>query len=340
MRILLLIPLLLAVACAGKGDTRPAVEELIKQGHEREIPKLDLKVETVETKLPPQKEGYRIGVNDVLDVRVPGHPEFGGDLTRADANAFGFRVMEDGKVYLPRIGGIPAAGRTQLELQADLNERMQKYLKDPYVSTYVLRYESQKFFVLGGVAKPGTFPVDGRTTLLQGLGSAGGIKIGSDLERAFVIRDRTLLPISLSDLLVRGDTSRNIFMQHGDLVYVPPEIRQEVYVLGEVDRPGRVPISPFRPLTLVAAIAEAQGLDRLYASKNKIHVFRGSLQAPTSFTITEADLNNYGAHIYLKSGDIIHIDPSGLANWNRTLRLLFDWSNNAAALAVAVAAFK
>ncbi|MHC4974603.1 MAG: polysaccharide biosynthesis/export family protein, partial [Planctomycetota bacterium] len=144
MRMPILIPCLLIVACASKGDTRPAVEALIEQGHQREAVKLDLKVKTVETKLPPQKEGYRIGVNDVLDVRVPGHPEFGGDLTRADAKAFGFRVMEDGKVYLPHIGGVPAAGRTPIELQDDLNERMHKFLKDPYVSAYVLRYESQK----------------------------------------------------------------------------------------------------------------------------------------------------------------------------------------------------
>ena len=59
----------------------------------------------------------------------------------------------------------------------------------------------------------------------------------------------------------------------------------------------------------------------------------------TPGTITEDDLNKYGAHIYLKSGDIIHIDPSGLANWNRTLNLLFNWSSGAAALAVAAAAF-
>jgi len=332
MRILPIATLLLCFGCASP-DTRPAVEALVAEGQQREKPKLELKVKTVATELPAPGKGYRIGVNDVLDVRVPGLKGFGGDLTRADARAFGYTVMEDGKVYLPYVRGIAAKGRTALEVQAELGETMQKFLKDPVVLVRVLRYESQKFFVLGGVEEPGAFPVDGITTLLQGIGDAAGIRDGADIERAFVVRGSTLLPISLGDLLLRGDTSRNIVMEHGDLVYVPAEIRQEVYVLGEVVKPGRLPISPFRRMTLAAALSEAGGIDRLYASKKEIRVFRGSWQAPQSFTVTEQDVNNYGAHIFLESGDVIHVAPSGLANWNRTLTLLLPFSGTAASLA-------
>ena len=335
MRSFPIATLLLCFGCASSSATRPAVEALVAQGQEQEKPKLDLRVETVATKLPAPPKSYRIGINDVLDVRVPGLPDFGGDLTRADARAFGFTVLEDGKVYLPFIGGVPAADRSALEVQRDVSERLKKFVKEPFVSVRVLRYDSQKFFVLGGVNEPGAFPVDGITTLLQGLGDAKGIRGGSDIERAFVVRGRTLLPISLGDLLLRGDTSRNIVMQHGDLVYVPGEIRQEVYVLGEVVRPGRVPISPFRPLTLAAALAEAGGIDRLNASRKEIRVFRGSWQAPKSFTVTEQDVNRYGAHIRLRSGDIIHVAPRGLATWSRTLTLMFSWSSDAANLAIA-----
>lgn len=335
MRILLLAALLLWAACASTSDTRPAVEALIAQGQQHEKPSLDLQVETVLTKLPTTVEEYRLGVNDVLDVRAPGLAEFGGKPKSPGAEASGYPVMQDGKVYLPYVGGMLAAGRTALEIQSNLNKRLQKLLEKPFVAVRVLRYESKKFFVLGGVNRPGAFPVDGVTTLLAGIAAAEGIRDGGDIERAYVVRGRTLLPISLGDLLLRGDTSRNIVMQNGDLVYVPGEIRQEVYVLGEVDKPGRVAISPFRPLTLAAALAEAAGLDRINASKDEIRVFRGSWQSPKAFTITEGDLNRYGAHIFLRSGDVVHVAPSGLATWSRTLTLLFSGSGSAATLAIA-----
>ena len=338
MKAPLLATLLLCFGCGSSSNTRPAVEALVAQGQQQQTPKLDLKVKQVATRLPTPQKGYRIGINDVLDVRVPGLPEFGGDLTRADAQAFGFTVMDDGKVYLPYVAGILAQGRTALEVQADLSKRMERFLKQPVVSVRVLRYESQKFFVLGGVKNPGAFPVDGITTLLQGLGDAEGIRDGADIERAFVVRGRTLLPISLGDILLRGDTSRNIVMQHGDLVYVPAEIRAEVFVLGEVVKPNRFSISPFRPLSLASALAQAGGIDRLYASKKEIRVFRGSWQAPESFTLTEEDVNKYGAHIFLRSGDVVHIAPSGLATWNRTLILLFAGTANATNLIIAGAA--
>ena len=95
MRSFQIATLLLCFACASKSRTRPAVEALVAQGQEHKKPKLDLKVETVATKLPAPPKYYRIGINDVLDVRVPGLPDFGGDLTRADARAFGFTVLED-----------------------------------------------------------------------------------------------------------------------------------------------------------------------------------------------------------------------------------------------------
>ena len=132
-------------------------------------------------------------------------------------------------------------------VQTDLSERFQKYKDAPLVSVRVLRYRSQKFLVLGGVEKPGAFAVDGSTTLLEGVAHAEGIRDGADVERAYVVRRSALVPVNLGDLLLRGETGKNIVMRDGDVVFVPPEIRQEVYVLGEVRQPGRIAISPSAP---------------------------------------------------------------------------------------------
>jgi polysaccharide export outer membrane protein len=333
------LALLLVAACKSPPEEASAsVRALIEEGRVRTVPDLDLASTVVETELPAVEEEYRIGAGDVLDVRVPGMPDFGGDLTRADANAFGYEVMRDGQVHLPLVGAVPAAGRTPLEVQRDLDERFKEFHDTPLVSVRVLRYESQKFYVLGGVQNPGAFPVDGTTTLLEGIGLAKGIRDGSDIERAYVVRKNALLPVSLGDLLLRGETSRNIVMRDGDVVFVPPEIRQEVYVLGEVREPGRVPISPYRPLTIVAALADAEGLDRLYGDRDEIVIFRGSWQKPRSFTLTEEELNRFGTHIVLKPGDIVHVAPRGLANWSRTLSLLLPWATDITSTAVAATA--
>ena len=83
--------------------------------------------------------------------------------------------------------------------------------------------------------------------MLDGIALAGGIRETGDIEGAYVIRAGKLLPVSLGDILLRGDTSRNVAMQHGDMVYVPDKTDWKVYVLGEVEKPGIVPMDLARP---------------------------------------------------------------------------------------------
>jgi polysaccharide export outer membrane protein len=178
------------------------------------------------------------------------------------------------------------------------------------------------------VARPGVFAVDGDTSLLEGVALAGGILETGDIEGAYVIRGAKLLPVSLGDILLRGDTSRNVYMQNGDLVYVPDKADWKVYVLGEVKRPGIVPMGG-RGLSLADALAHVGGVDPLYADKNVIRVFRGSWQAPRAYTLSVEDVYRSGAGIALKPGDRIIVAPRGLANWNRAATLLLPFIQTA-----------
>jgi polysaccharide export outer membrane protein len=338
-----LVPVAVAIGCSGAPRRNDDVRALVGENHDRVVPRLDLRVEAVATELPPQDTGYRVGVGDVLDVRVPGHPEFsnfrtGRDEPGADRPG-GVTVKEDGRIYLPNLGGVQAAGRSVLEVQADLVERLRAFLERPFVSVDVLRYQSQKFFVLGAVQLPGVFPADGETTLLEGIARAGGARPGADLEGAYVVRGRTLLPISLADILLRGDTSRNVVMRHGDLVFLPDAVQWRVFVVGEVTKPGAVPL-PQTGLSLAAALAEAGGLDRTNASRREIRVYRGSWQAPRVFTLTEEDVLVAGHEVQLKPGDRIHVAPRGLATWSRTLTLMFPFLDSAVTGLAAVAALQ
>lgn len=323
---------LFLAACASRRDNSAVVEALVRQSGERSVPKFELKVERVETELPEQRKEYRLGVNDLLQVSVVGHPEFSGS-----PGSPGFRVQPDGSVHFPMVS-LQAAGRTVGEVRTSLLEALREYLKEPQASVEIVRYESQKFYVLGAVGAPGAFPVDGDTTLLEGLALAGGPRDNGDLEGAYVIRGRALLPVSLGDLVLRGDTSRNVLMQDGDFVYVPLAADWKVFVLGEVRAPGSVSIPQRTGLNLAAAIAAVGGIDPLYGKKSGVTVYRGSWQRPELFTLHIEDVYRYGTSIALRPGDRVVVAPKGLASYNRVLTLLLPILQSPLALAVTTGA--
>jgi polysaccharide export outer membrane protein len=181
------------------------------------------------------------------------------------------------------------------------------------------------------------FAVDGDNSLLEGVALAGGILDTGDIEGAYVIRNAKLLPVSLGDILLRGDTSRNVLMGDGDLLYVPDKADWKVYVLGEVKRPGIVPMGG-RGLNLADALAFVGGIDPLYANRNVVRIFRGSWQEPKAYTLSVEDIYRSGAGIALKPGDRIIIAPRGLANWNRTATLLLPFIDTALTSATVAAA--
>lgn len=109
---------------------------------------------------------YRVGAGDVLEISVFGVK----DLDRT------VRVNTDGDISMPLIGAVRAGGHTVPELQEIIAAKLKKgYLQDPQVSVFVKDFISQQVTVNGSVAKPGIYPLTGKTSLLQALALAGGM---------------------------------------------------------------------------------------------------------------------------------------------------------------------
>ncbi|HEX5138932.1 MAG TPA: polysaccharide biosynthesis/export family protein [Planctomycetota bacterium] len=328
--------LLLLAACSSTPEANPeVVAQLVKAGPapiERRV-----KVEAIETEPPAAAGPYRIGVNDVLNIVVVGHPELTATGSDPAGVPVGTRVQSDGRIYPAMIDGVTVAGKTTAEVRDLLKQAYAAYLKDPQVSVEMLRFESQRFYVLGHVQQPLVLPVDGNTTLLDGIARAGGIKDTGDIEGAYVIRSGKLLSVSLGDILLRGDTSRNVAMQNGDMVYVPDKTDWKVYVLGEVRQPGIVPMDS-RGLNLADAIAAAEGLDLTNSRKSEITIFRGGWQHPQAFRVSITDVYQFGASIPLHPGDRVVVGTRGLATWARTITLLTPWMQSGATIAAVAAA--
>jgi len=324
--------ILLLAACGGPRGREGSLDELLAAGSEvADVPlsARGLHVEVVSTDLPPQVMEYRIGPNDVLNIVVLDHEEFSSPRARDyTGGVLGTVVRKDGQVHIPMVGPVPAAGLTLEEFQEMLREHLGRFVKTPHLSVDILRYESQKFYVLGEVNRPGAFAVTGATTLLEGIGLAGGVKPEGNLERAYVVRDGALLPINLASLLLRGDTSRNVYMRHMDLVYIPSAADQTVYVLGEVLRPGAVPIRESR-LNLAQALAEAGGLKHVEARRRSIKLIRGSWQEPTVYTLKYDTVLELGDRIRLEPGDRVVVTPTTLTTMSRYMEQILPFLQGA-----------
>ncbi|HUB08679.1 MAG TPA: polysaccharide biosynthesis/export family protein, partial [Myxococcales bacterium] len=113
----------------------------------------------------PEQGEYRIGVDDVVEVAVfRDH-----DLSRT------LPVRPDGRISLPLLGDVQAAGLTTTDLEKEVAARLAPFVDKPAVAVIVREINSQRFFVVGQVAHPGVFPLRGRVTVLQALAQAGGL---------------------------------------------------------------------------------------------------------------------------------------------------------------------
>jgi len=84
-------------------------------------------------------------------------------------------VSQAGTVSLPLIGAVQAAGQTEQGLSKTVTEKYRTYLKNPSVSVGVTGYDSYKIYITGEVRRPGVFTFQEKTTLLQGIATAGGL---------------------------------------------------------------------------------------------------------------------------------------------------------------------
>lgn len=192
-----------------------------------------------------------LAAGDVVTVTVFNRPE----LTTT------VYVSDHGTIDVPLAGSIPVVGLapTVAAERVATAYREGQYLIDPQVNIVLAAFRSQQISVLGEVARPGRFPMDTRTSVLDALAQAGGVtQLGA--ERAFILRrgsggvDR--FEVDLSDLLSQG-SGQLIELRAGDTVVVP---RAELfYIYGEVQRPNSYAVRA-KGMTVIEAISVAGGL--------------------------------------------------------------------------------
>jgi len=205
---------------------------------------------------------YRVGVGDTLKVDVYGEQDLCG----------AFEVYDGGWIAYPLVGRLQAQGLTLPQLTEALSAALaQRFLVDPHVSVQVERYASQPVQVLGAVAQPGVFYLEGTTTVRQMLALAGGVVSEKAIKEVRVEREtegqRQVHVLKLERLLADGEG--DLVLQSGDVVNVVEGL--VVYVSGQVKKSGTVPF--WDGLTVTRALAEAGGPDT-YAKLRSAYLLR------------------------------------------------------------------
>jgi polysaccharide export outer membrane protein len=158
---------------------------------------------------------YVIGAEDLLDISVWKEP----DLTRT------VPVRPDGKISLPLLNDIQAAGETPTQLAAHVTESLKRYVTDPQVTVIVTAINSQRVYLLGEVTRAGAYPLLPGMTVLQALSSAGGLTQYAHLQKIYVLRDaegsQTKFAFNYKEFLKGRNPEQNVVLKVGDTIVVP-----------------------------------------------------------------------------------------------------------------------
>ena len=158
---------------------------------------------------------FVIGPNDVLTVVFWRDKDMSSDVA----------VRPDGKISLPLLNDVQAAGLTPEQLRQQITSAAARLVEDPTVTVVVKEINSRKVFITGQVAKPGPYPLTGPTTVLQLIAMAGGVLEYADAKNITVMRTESGKPVSFGfnykDVVKRKNLKQNIELRPGDTVIVP-----------------------------------------------------------------------------------------------------------------------
>jgi polysaccharide export outer membrane protein len=246
----------------------------------------------------------RIGANDLLTVSVYGAPE----LSRS------VRVDSEGFIRLPMLmRRIKAQGSMPVEVEAAIAGalREEQLIVDPFVTVTVAQYASRPISVVGAVKRPLTFQADAPLTLLEALARAEGLmpEAGGEI---LVSRQASgsgqaalALRIPVQTLLEGADPRLNVRLEGGEEIRVPEAGR--IYVVGNVKKPGAFPLQDGSGMSLLKALAQAEGLMPYAAKRAFIYRKEGAGSSNEIAVELKQVLERKAPDVPLLANDILYI---------------------------------
>ncbi len=184
-------------ALSGPGGSVPGLDELLARGGE-------------------ESDEYSIGAGDVLRINVWKEPDVSVDAVA---------VRSDGKISVPLVKEIFAAGLSPLQLEDVLTQKLRQYINNPVVTVIVMEVRSQRVFIVGNVAASGVLPLEPGLTVMKAIGLAGGVTEFARRKKIFVLRDnggqQQKIPFDYQAVLSGKSPELDFELEPGDTIFVP-----------------------------------------------------------------------------------------------------------------------
>lgn len=263
------------------------------------------------------QSSYILGIDDQITIRV---------LQADEVPDKPFRIDEGGNLDLPMIGSVHAAGLSLHELSGLLAEKFSVYIRNPQVTLFLTEMRSQPVSVLGAVNLPGTHQLQGHKSLMEMLALAGGLRADAGYRVKITRRAQwgtiplpgvktdsggevSVAEVGLKGLLDASHPSDNIAILPEDVITVP--VAEMVYVMGEVKKPGGFVLGDRRELTVLQALAMADGATST-AKRGSARILRASSGAGSdAVTQIPVDLRKiiegHAPDVAMHSSDILYV---------------------------------
>ena len=254
---------------------------------------------------------YRLGTGDRLGINVFGEPGMEKLLVQIDGA---------GKIQLPIVERVKAAGLSLNELQTRLKEEYEKHFLDPWVVVQLEQPLSRPLYLLGEFNRPGIVHMTSDMNVIQALGAGQGLSERAYTRGARLIRDEQIVAVDINALLNRGRIDQNIWLEPNDTIFVPGMDDLRIFILGAVQQPGSLDVTN-GPLTLADAIARSGGHRPGQANLEEVRVIR--THSPVSGELFVVDftsiVDGLAMDMPLEPGDIIYLPVNGMGGWNEVI---------------------
>jgi polysaccharide export outer membrane protein len=228
----------------------------------------------------PLRAPYLLGQDDQISVRILEAPELAEKPLRIDASGF---------IGLPLAGRVHAGGRTVEQLETELRQRLQPFIREPHVSVSIEEFRSQPVSVIGAVTNPGVVQLSGHKTLAEVLSMVGGlkpdagyiVKVTRRLEEGRIpingAQDDpngqfSVAEINLPSIIDARNPEDNIAILPNDVISVPRG--RMIYVVGEVEKSGGFVLNERGSMSVLQAVSLAGGLHTTASAQNA-RILRG-----------------------------------------------------------------
>ncbi|MBU2415534.1 MAG: SLBB domain-containing protein [Gammaproteobacteria bacterium] len=238
---------------------------------------------------------YQMGPGDVISVQIFGKNNQNLSLT----------IDRDGSINLPDIGPVAVAGQTFAQLRKQLNDVIKNKTIGVDVSVTMGAMRTMQVYIVGEAIQPGAYNVNGLTTITQALIASGGVKKSGSLRHIKLMRKgQVVSEFDLYDLLLKGDTSKDLRLSSGDTLFIPLRDNR-ITIEGQVARPA---VYEAKGDTTLGQLLSLAGGAKPQAYLSRVSVRRASANGLQLFNLDLA--TPAGRNFKLQNGDDVNLSAA------------------------------